>query len=1199
MTASTQIRSRLIETVELDLVGPRNDHAFARELLPQSPQRWYLTGFLVPRMADAACRRSPDGPDEFSAQPHVPAVSAVDGAVSEKGQDGKVPKGDDGDEPDGQTQVSYLPSSMGLSALVGPNTRALMATLRWGDYIGETEAEDEEFNADEVDHSHDEEMAKPGEAAGANDLAEDGSATHDTKDKRPRRGFRREPREESVPVPLEGDNGMLELPLPNSRGLKVVVSWRHVPQFSGSTLAQGTRTVSAFVVNDRPSNAVRMTYKDIAFQVELELACEEGFHGRPDLRGAAFPEDGDPDERIADLHYRDVLEYAVGHGVSTVAAEADGTCKAVRTTWIPSAEVPRVDHAGKETIGEVELGMERLGRLADIEDARQCLGGLASSYQAWINTQSEESIAALQPPRKDTAEDLILAAKVAAGRIEEGIQSLSNPQSLEAFRIANRAMARAARQRFAVQQGIKPDEVEAPRWRAFQLAFILMNLNGLFDPLHPDRRVVDLLFFPTGGGKTEAYLGLSAFTVVLRRLQNPGLSSAGVSIVMRYTLRLLTLDQLGRAAALMCALELEREADEERLGKWPFEIGLWVGSAATPNRMGKANDDSPGSEDTAYAKLVRFRNKPGRHPAPIPLEECPWCGTRFVPDSFQLEPVGSKEPRDLRVCCVNDDCDFSSAIDRTLPILGVDEPIYRRLPCFLIATVDKFAALPWMGRSGALFGNVDRHDAHGFYGPCDTGKGGVIPDGKLLPPDLIIQDELHLISGPLGTVAGIYETAIEELCKRELADGVERVPKIVASTATVRRADHQIRALFGREQTSIFPAPGPDRNDSFFAHTIPATPENPGRLYLGVAAQGRSMKVVLLRSSLALLAGAGKLYHDQGGKVADNPCDPYMTLLGYFNSLRELGGSRRIVEDEVYVQAQSRWKRRRREPDDDLFRGRFINRNPVELTSRVSTDEVANAKRRLAADFSENDRVDVALATNMISVGLDIVRLGLMVVLGQPKTSSEYIQATSRVGRDKNKPGLVVTLLNIHKPRDRSHYERFGIYHRTFYRSVEATSVTPFSPRALDRALAGAMVGLCRHHLAEMEAPSRAGNVQSHLPELQKLVQAFGRRAKIHDVEMSMTPDGDALAAHVEGLAQNLLAKWAKIAAQCASEGGSLTYQKYEGSREGDALIRDFLDSDLLSKPTVYRSFRANRSMRDVEPAVDILPVKSSIGTNQ
>jgi hypothetical protein len=457
---------------------------------------------------------------------------------------------------------------------------------------------------------------------------------------------------------------------------------------------------------------------------------------------------------------------------------------------------------------------------------------------------------------------------------------------------------------------------------------------------------------------------------------------------------------------------------------------------------------------------------------------------------------------------------------------------------------------------------------------------------------------LHLISGPLGTVAGIYETAVETLCRRQLGD-VEILPKIVASTATVRRADRQIRALFGRQETAIFPPPGPDRNDSFFAQTIPTSAENPGRLYLGVAAQGRSMKVVLLRTALALLAGAKEIYEAEGGSLPNNPCDPYMTLLGYFNSLRELGGSRRIIEDEVYMQAKSRWKRRRLEPAEQLFRSRDISRTPVELTSRVSTNDVAEARRRLASSFTQPDRVDVALATNMISVGLDIVRLGLMVVLGQPKTTSEYIQSTSRVGRDKNRPGLVVTLLNIHRPRDRSHYERFNIYHRTFYRSVEATSVTPFSPRAMDRALAAALVGLCRHSLADMEAPVRAGNIGNNLPALQSIVKVFARRARIHDVEKASTQEGLDLEARVDSLAQQLLSQWIALATKATNQGGALTYQKYEGARGADTLIRDFLDSDIAQGDPLYRVFRANRSMRDVEAAVDILDIPSTIGTNQ
>ena len=342
--------------------------------------------------------------------------------------------------------------------------------------------------------------------------------------------------------------------------------------------------------------------------------------------------------------------------------------------------------------------------------------------------------------------------------------------------------------------------------------------------------------------------------------------------------------------------------------------------------------------------------------------------------------------------------------------------------------MDKFAALPWTGPVGGFFGRVDRHDKHGFYGPCDPGAGLPLPGGWLPPPDLVIQDELHLISGPMGTMVGLYETALDELCAREV-NGKKLKPKIVASTATVRRADRQIRALFGRTSVDIFPAPGPDRRDSFFARTH-STAQSPARLYVGVAAPGRSVKVALLRVYLALLAAAQKQYL-AAGKAKPNPADPYMTLLGYFNSLRELGGTRRIVEDEIVTQLTGRAARKRVNQPESDFADRKIKFEVVELTSRVSTDQVAKAKAKLATPFPDKECVDVAIATNMISVGLDITRLGLMVVLGQPKTSAEYIQATSRVGRSvdgkpDDKPGLVVTILNIHRPRDRSHYERFN-----------------------------------------------------------------------------------------------------------------------------------------------------------------------------
>ena len=406
----------------------------------------------------------------------------------------------------------------------------------------------------------------------------------------------------------------------------------------------------------------------------------------------------DWDERIADLQYRDECEYAVGHSIATEAVLTDRQCRTVRTCWIPESQVERVAPAD---LKDIELSMDSLAQLSDGNAAMAALGNFVKQYTVWISEQRKT--APKSPPRRvETATELLNRAQVAAKRIEDGIKLLSDPQCLDAFRIANKAMATAARRRMGVMEGKPPESIQ-PKWRPFQLAFILMNLKGIAEPTHADREVVDLLFFPTGGGKTEAYLGLAAFTIVLRRLKHPGVASAGLSVLMRYTLRLLTLDQLGRASTLICALELERQQDVEKLGEWPFEIGLWVGRAATPNRMGQKGDTN---RETARAKTIAFMND-DRKPSPIPLEECPWCGTKFNRHSFKLLP-NTDTPTDLRVTCINRDCSFSRG--NSLPILAVDEPIYRRLPCFVIATVDKFAAMPWTGEVGAFFGRVQRHD---------------------------------------------------------------------------------------------------------------------------------------------------------------------------------------------------------------------------------------------------------------------------------------------------------------------------------------------------------------------------------------------------------------------------------------------------------------------------------------------------------
>ena len=874
---------------------------------------------------------------------------------------------------------------------------------------------------------------------------------------------------------------------------------------------------------------------------------------------------------MADLQFRDVFEYAVGHGTAARASVVDGVCREVETAWIPEAQVEKVI-ASK--VPGVTLGMEALAACATPAALQGELRPLLPAYLAWIEAQGATAVSPAS--RSEVAAELLQEARIACQRIAAGIDALARPEAFEAFRIANRAMAQAAWQRNGEQ--LRKDG-RVPAWRPFQLAFVLMNLRAMLDPEHLERRVVDLLFFPTGGGKTEAYLGLAAFTLVLRRLQNPGVSSAGISVLMRYTLRLLTLDQLGRAATLICALELERQQTPDKLGPWPFEIGLWVGMAATPNRMGKKGDND---RHSARAKTIAFQGNSARKPAPIPLENCPWCGTKFSTSSFRLTPTAD-HPTELRVQCAARSCVFGGK--QTLPIVTVDEAIYERLPCFLIATVDKFAQLPWVGRTGMLFGKAQRGNARGFFGPCDGGAGEKL--GKpLLPPDLIIQDELHLISGPLGTMAGLYETAIDFLS----GEGEVR-PKIIASTATVRRAEAQIRAIFGRSQVQVFPPPGPDRRDSFFAKTVSAR-ETPARQYVGIAAQGRSLKVVLLRAYLALLSAGQRLHNEAGGvKNQDNPADPYMTLLGYFSSLRELGGSRRIVEDEVTSRLLGYDRRLRHGETAGPFTRRSIAHEVEELTSRKSTNQVAETKRRLALPFHEKERVDVALATNMISVGLDITRLGLMVVLGQPKTTSEYIQATSRVGRDEGKPGLVVTLMNIHRPRDRSHYERFEAYHETFYRDVEATSVTPFSPRALDRGLAAVLTAMARHGHPGLTAAPGALAMKALRPGMEPLLDALAERASEH--AMLPAEEREALAARVRARGADLLDSWAKIATYKHSKGAGLQYAAEVSS--APPLLRDPLDPELKTLTVEERKFKAQRSLRDVEPSVNIF-IKSLKG---
>jgi hypothetical protein len=554
-----------------------------------------------------------------------------------------------------------------------------------------------------------------------------------------------------------------------------------------------------------------------------------------------------------------------------------------------------------------------------------------------------------------------------------------------------------------------------------------MTLRSTANGTDRERKTVELIWFPTGGGKTEANLALSAFSMLMRRLSNP--DDTGVDVLMRYTLRLLTAQQFQRAAGLVCALEYLRlkPVNRDDLGEAKFSIGIWLGAGSTPNSRQQAR-----SAFTALLKEEPYAENP------FLITKCPWCAAEMGPVKIEgkggsniAKVQGYVRQGDTVVFkCTDPVCDFSSG----LPIFVIDDDIYDVCPTLIIGTVDKFAMLAWRPAARALFGIGD--------------------DGtrKASPPTLIVQDELHLISGPLGSMVGLYEALVEELCTDHRHGGIP--PKIVSSTATIRRYEEQVKNLYSRDSVALFPPPGLAASDSFFAsHAVnPDGTLAPGRIYVGVHAPGLgSLQTAQVRAFTGVLQAPLAL---PGAER-----DPWWTLVSFFNSLRELGTTLSLFQSDIpdYLKVV---RNRTGVAPDHIRRLRNIK----ELTGRLPSDEIPQAISTLEAEYGgQRTPVDVCLASNIIEVGVDIDRLSLMAVVGQPKTTSQYIQVTGRVGRRWwERPGVVVTIYVASKPRDRSHFEKFRSYHEKLYAQVEPTSVTPYSRPALDRALHALMVGYVR-----------------------------------------------------------------------------------------------------------------------------------------
>lgn len=1074
------IRDELTDMVIRDLLGPAGgpeeelnqfeDHVYGR----------YLVGMLAPLDSEIAGGEL----DELAT------------GEGDEGEEGSAEAG----VPAGST---YFPSSMGMSFVVAAETKEIVVEAEWGRYL----------------------RIK--------------SATQQKKDGSPANVWKRQSVIVApIPFPLK-DGNIAPRPLHTDHPL-VLLQGR-------IRLTADGWVVTLFLVNQQPERTRHGEPKDEVwvFQPKLRVRGTERqpiFVQRKDVKADLSKMDPLTREETETLEmlYRHQREFAVGHGISVHATLPEPSAERavqVETEWVPRFEVAQQtarSAADDENLAGLTLDMKVLAELPK-EGLITTLRHIETAYRIWIKAEQakltlpSEKLAS----HEEAARQAVESCTRALNRIKAGIDLIeTSPLAEEAFRFANRAMwqqrihsvfsRKVRKKELKVEDGTTIlDVAENRSWRLFQMAFILLNLPSLTDLHHPDRShetdaVADLLWFATGGGKTEAYLGLTAYTLALRRLQGEVAGRRGdhgIAVLMRYTLRLLTLQQFQRATALICACETIRRADVGKWGETPFRLGLWVGNKTTPNTL------------AAAANVLRQRNvggKPLSGGTPHQITSCPWCGSEIREQHIRVYEAPNDIGRCVTYCGDNlGRCDFSEAKapKEGLPVMVVDEEIYRRPPSLLIATVDKFAQMPWKGETQMLFGKVNEVcPRHGFLSPeIEDGQSHPArkglpsvrnqPHGFLRPPDLIIQDELHLISGPLGSMVGLYESAVDELCSWEV-DGKKVRPKVVASTATIRRAPDQIQKLFVRK-LDVFPPQGTSIRDSFFALQRTVGPEYSGRRYLGICAFGRRYPVTMIRSYVAHMAAAQVLY-DKYDRLAD----PWMTLAGYFNSIRELAGTRRLVEDDI--------RARLRDADQRGLAKRKV-RALEELTSRKSGTDIPKILERLesvfdktleaqrAAERKEGKRpsspvpYDVVLATNMISVGVDIERLGLMLVAGQPKNTSEYIQATSRVGRTADGPGLVCTVFNWARPRDLSHYERFEHYHETFYKHVEALSVTPFSARALDRGLSGVMVALMRLWEARLNANLKAGELQDTDPLMPAVFAQLAARAEnaTHDATVA------------------------------------------------------------------------------------------------
>ncbi|MCY4398372.1 MAG: helicase-related protein [Gemmatimonadetes bacterium] len=842
----------------------------------------------------------------------------------------------------------------------------------------------------------------------------------------------------------------------------------------------------------------------------------------------------DDEERELELQYRDRRIFAVGHGAAVDWDDPEAPAR-IRSDFLPRAETPIVSVAPRGDARALEME-----HLAGDQLPVDLLRAFVKEYGDWVRKRSDEADGFEKRTHREAGRRITARMERAEERMRDGVALLARDRDAAlAFRLANRAMLRQME-----HFGGKRDTPW--NWRPFQLGFLLASVASTISEGDPNRETLDLIWFQTGGGKTEAYLGLIAFLLVWRRLRH-GISGGGTAVFMRYTLRLLTRQQFERAAGLICALELIRRRDARvggRLGDEPFSVGIWVGGGVCPNTIEDARK---------CVSAIRATSESGEPDAKarnsLLLARCPWCT-----EPFDTERGYRTTLDDFQFHCTNPKCDFGRS-EAPLPCRVVDESLYRHPPSLMIATIDKFARLAWEERARAFFGaGRDRR-----------------------PPDLVLQDELHLISGPLGSVAGLYEAGTETAIR---CRGV--TPKYIASTATTRMAGEQVRALYGRE-VAVFPPPGLSWDDSWFARI---DPRRPGRLYLGYLAPLKNQ-----HDSFAPLAGsllAAPLMEFRDDQDRQDLLEAWWTNVIYHGTLRGVAMSSNAFQSDVRDFGQ--WLIReyteerkaavgKDEAQDGLAAGdrvakalrrRFRETQVRQLWSRHTAEEIAETFERLGEPRGSERCIDAVLSTNMVSVGLDVSRLAVMVVNGQPLTTGEYVQATSRVGRG-DVPGIVVANYYRHQARSLSHYEKFRPYHESFYRFVEPGSVTPYTCQVRRRALHAALVIALRHAVDGLNENSAAGSFDRAAAAVGVVVSALKQR-----IRRACPEKADEAGTHID----QLLREWHDETERCRHDHRALHYQARD--KAYSRLL--YSHGDGIAAPGLWMTLH---SMRDVEqPAV-------------